>query len=252
MQLDGITTGYEARFDFPPYQGTPRPYLLASVPRSGSTYLSHVLWQTGCLGAPLEYLNFEPSGPYGHVSGSPAGQLALWQYVVPRRTSPNGIFGLKAFPLQMELLGQTNPPLLARAMRFLLANGPQSKVVQLRRRDTSAHAISLARASLRGIWRAEQEREAGNEPDYDPAVIEKAERELAAQENAWAQMYREMGLTPLVVWYEDVVADPDGAISDIAAYLSVELDPSVSVDVPSIERQDQSGAREWRRRFEGE
>ncbi|NVD43427.1 Stf0 family sulfotransferase [Qipengyuania atrilutea] len=252
MQLDGITTGYERKFDWPPYEGKPRPYLLASVPRTGSTYLSHLLWETGCLGAPLEYLNFEPSGPYGHVSNSPPGQLGLWQQVVPARTSPNGVFGLKAFPLQMELLGRSNPPLLARAMRFLLSGGAQSKVVQLRRRDTAAHAISLARASLRGIWRAEQESERRREPNYDAAVVEQAIRELAAQEDAWTQMYREMGIRPLVVWYEDVVANPDATVSDIAAYLSVELDPSLSVDVPSIERQDQSGTREWRRRLENE
>ena len=57
-----MDTGYEAKFDFPARDRAPeRSYLLATVPRSGSTYLSHVLWRTGCLGAPLEYLNFEPA-----------------------------------------------------------------------------------------------------------------------------------------------------------------------------------------------
>lgn len=52
--LDGIETGYEAKFDFPRRERAPeRPYLLATVPRSGSTYVSHLLWATGCLGAPL-------------------------------------------------------------------------------------------------------------------------------------------------------------------------------------------------------
>jgi hypothetical protein len=61
-----IETGYEAECDFPPHRPPPsHPYLLASVPRSGSTYGSHILWQTGCLGAPLEYCNFEPTGPPG-------------------------------------------------------------------------------------------------------------------------------------------------------------------------------------------
>ena len=74
-----MDTGYEARFDFPHRATAPsRPYLLATVPRSGSTYLSHVLWRTGCLGAPLEYLNFDPSGTYGHASASPSEQQRLW------------------------------------------------------------------------------------------------------------------------------------------------------------------------------
>ena len=77
--LLGIQTGYEAEFDFPAYRGSARrPYMLASVPRSGSTFVSHLLWETGCLGAPLEYCNFEPAGPYGHASRSADEQRRLW------------------------------------------------------------------------------------------------------------------------------------------------------------------------------
>ena len=40
----GAATGYEDRFDFPPRKSPPAlPYLLATVPRSGSTYVSHLL-----------------------------------------------------------------------------------------------------------------------------------------------------------------------------------------------------------------
>ena len=86
-----MDTGYEAKFDFPVrVAGPERPYLLATVPRSGSTYLSHVLWRTGCLGAPLEYLNFDPAGPWGFANGSPAEQQRLWLSAQRIRTSPNG------------------------------------------------------------------------------------------------------------------------------------------------------------------
>ena len=245
---DNILTGYEERFDWPAFEGRPLPYMLATVPRSGSTFLSHLLWETGCLGAPLEYLNFEPTGPFGAVHGSPGAQTELWDRVVRHRTSPNGIFGLKAFPLQMEELGHANPALLARAMRFFLSGGADSRVVQLRRRDETAHAISLARASLSGIWRQEQEGEDRAEPAYSAAMVERAGRELAAQENAWAQMYRELSITPLVIWYEDVVQSPERAVAQVADYLGVEIDPSARVEVPRIRRQAQAGAEEWKRR----
>ena len=250
MSIDGITTGYEERFDWPPVVGTSRPYMLASVPRTGSTFLSHLLWSTGCLGAPLEYLNFEPTGPYGSVCDAPAEQIELWHRILARRTSPNGIFGVKIFPLQMEVLGRANPKLLAQAMRFLLANGPQSKVVQLRRRDTAAHAISLARASLSGIWRAEQETGGtSEEPSYSEAIVQRAGRELEMQELAWQQMYRETGISPLVLWYEDVVEKPEAAIGQVADYLGVGLDPTARIDVPEIRRQDQAGAQKWLDRY---
>ena len=128
--LDGVVTGYEERFDFPLRPGLPeRPWLLASVPRSGSTFVSHLLWATGSLGAPLEYLNFEPTGPYGFASGSPVAQNELWAAVLRRRTSPNGVFGLKAFPGQLEEVYRGNPQLMAGVMRLLFPSGRAGLVV---------------------------------------------------------------------------------------------------------------------------
>jgi LPS sulfotransferase NodH len=244
--IDGIVTGYEPRFDFPDFSGEPQRYLLASVPRSGSTYFSHLLWRTGCLGAPLEYLNFEPAGPFGEVHRSRLAQDEIWSHIVRRRTSQNGVFGIKAFPAQLQELGRLNPPLLARAMRFILADGGASRVVQLRRRDRTAHAISLARASLSGVWRKEQEDATIDEPLYSPEIMARAERDIALQEQAWEAMYHDMAISPLVVWYEDVLDDEQQALDAVANYLGVDLARSVPTEVPPIERQSQAGARKWR------
>ena len=46
-------------------------YLLATVPRTGSSFVSHLLWRSGCLGAPLEYLNFVATGPARLAIDSP-------------------------------------------------------------------------------------------------------------------------------------------------------------------------------------
>jgi LPS sulfotransferase NodH len=241
-----VDTGYEARFDFPARDTAPeRSYLLATVPRSGSTYLSHVLWRTGCLGAPLEYLNFEPAGPYGHANTAPVEQRRLWLAALRTRTSPNGVFGLKGFPLQLEALQRDNPALLAHVMRLMVPSRADSRVVHLRRRDQTAHAISYARALLSGVWRKEQEHAAMAEPDYSPAAVERAGRLIDDQESAWAAMFADLQLTPLTVWYEDVVANPGGAAADVAAYLGVALDPDAEVAIPMVERQSQSGARAW-------
>ena len=245
MALEGIETGYEGAWDFPEYSGSLRPYLLASVPRTGSTYVSHLLWETGCLGAPLEYLNFAPSGPYGDAAASRERQRERWEAALRHRTSPNGVFGIKAFPLILQDLGQLNPPLLAQTMRFLL-RGQQARVVQLRRRDRQAHAISYARAMLSGIWRAEQESGEREEPTFDERMLERATQLIDAQENAWEAMYRDMRITPLVLWYEDAIAAPREAQTQVAAYIGVELDHGATVKVPPIRRQSQAGARSWK------
>jgi LPS sulfotransferase NodH len=248
--LTGIDTGYEGKFDFPQRRDPPaRPYLLASVPRTGSTLLSHLLWRTGCLGAPLEYLNFVPEGPYGFASRSPEAQQRLWASLVRRRTSPNGVFGVKAFPSQLEELRTTNPELLDETIRTLLPAGTRKRVVELRRRDRAAHAISYARASLSGIWRKEQEgTRAGAEPEYSAQAVANAEKLIGQLEGAWLAMYRDLGIDPLVVWYEDAVTDPAAVVQAVADYLEVQLDPAAAIEVPEVERQHQAGARHWAER----
>lgn len=250
--IEGIETGYEAKFDFPAWEGPPaRQYLLATVPRTGSTFVSHLLWRTGCLGAPLEYLNFEPTGPYGHASGSPGEQQRLWQAALARRTSPNGVFGLKGFPPQFEELQQSNPALLGQVMRTMVPSREGSRIILLRRRDRAAHAISYARAILSGIWRQEQERGGRVEPEYSPVAVERAGRLIEAQEGAWTAMMRDLGIAPLELWYEDAMTDPDATIAAVAGYLEVELHPAAAVEVPRIERQSQAGARAWAERHAG-
>jgi LPS sulfotransferase NodH len=245
----GTVTGYEAQFDFPFREQPPElVYLLASVPRSGSTYVSHLLWATGCLGAPLEYLNFVPSGPYGFASESPTAQADLWASALHRRTSPNGVFGLKAFPLQLEGINEANPQLVGNVMRTLFPRGQRARVVELRRRDRTAHAISYARALLSGIWRKEQEPDDRPEPEYSAEALARATRMIEQQEGAWQAMYRDLRVEPLVIWYEDVLADPHAAIGAVGAYLDVALDSGAAVAVPTIERQAQAGARAWAER----
>jgi LPS sulfotransferase NodH len=246
--LIGIETGYEAEFDFPFYRGPPpRPYLLASVPRSGSTFVSHLLWQTGCLGAPLEYCNFDPNGPCGHANRSPSEQQRLWRAALGRRTSANGVFGLKGFPEQFEELQRSNPALLSEIMRTILPSRERGRVVVLRRRDRTAHAISYARAILSGVWRAEQERGGRAEPEYSRIAVERAGVMIESQQRAWHTMLSDLGILPLELWYEDVLEHPGAAIDAVAGYLDVEIDPAAAVKVPPIERQSQEGARLWAR-----
>jgi LPS sulfotransferase NodH len=250
MTLDQFDTGYEGKFDFPPRaEGPERTYLLASVPRAGSTYFSHVLWQTGCLGAPLEYLNFEPLGPYGFAAASPAMQQDLWRSVLRRRCSPNGVFGLKAFPPQLEHLQETNASLLHDVLAAMLSRGRPRHVVYLRRRDRAAQVVSYARAWLSGVWRKEQERAAAQTIDYSEEALTAAERGIAYQETSWERMFADLRIEPLTLWHEDVLADPAGATQQVAQYLGVTIDPAAAVEVPPIQKQSPGDAGEWAERF---
>jgi LPS sulfotransferase NodH len=245
-----VDTGYEGKFDFPVRANGPeRTYLLASVPRAGSTFFSHVLWQTGCLGAPLEYLNYERAGPYGFAANSPSVQQQLWQSVLRRRCSPNGIFGLKAFAVQLEHLNHDNPPLLDDVLSVMLPRGGERRIVYLRRRDRVAQTVSYARASLSGVWRKEQEREGVPAPDYSQEALESAERGIAFQEEVWARMFDDLRVEPLELWHEDVLAGPAAAAQQVAGYVGVPIDPAAAVEVPEIVKQSERDASAWIKRY---
>ncbi len=248
--LTHIETGYEGKFDFPLRQEKPElTYLLASVPRAGSTYFSHLLWRTGCFGAPLEYLNFEPAGPYGFAGSSPELQGRLWRSVLRRRCSPNGVFGLKAFPPQLEQLKRKNSALLDEVLEAILPNGRPRRIIYLRRRDRMAQTVSYARATLSGVWRKEQENPATAGIDYSEEALEAAERGIAFQEAAWAQMFAELRIEPLTVWHEDALADGAAVAEAVANYLGVSIDPSAAVEVPPIKKQSEGNSAEWVERY---
>jgi LPS sulfotransferase NodH len=160
------------------------------------------------------------------------------------------VFGLKAFPLQLEGVHAANPALVGEVMRTLFPRGNVAKVIQLRRRDRTAHAISYARALLSGIWRKEQEPDDRPEPEYSPNAMARALRMIDDQEETWSAMFSDLRVEPQVLWYEDVLADPADTVRVVVEHLGVGLDPAAAVAVPAIERQSQAGARAWAEQHE--
>ena len=251
--FEGIETGYEDRHDFPLRLESPeRVYLMASIPRSGSTYLSHILWKTGCMGAPLEYLNYLPGSPYGFAHGDPEKQIDLWRSALQRRTSPNGVFGVKCFPAQLHWAKINNPELYVQFMMRILPHGPSAHVIRLRRRDETAHAISFARATLSGVWRKEQEPEGGAEVAFSEAAFHRARMLLQSDEQNWNSLQQQARFTPLDLWYEDVVADPGAAVRSVADFLQVDLDPAAQISIPEVDKQAERDALRWVERLTGE
>ena len=249
--LAGSDTGYEGTFDFPRWAGPPRlTYLVATLPRTGSTWFTHLLWETGCLGAPLEYLNFEPFGPYYFAARSTPAQQSLWHSVLARRTSPNGTFGLKCFPTQLESLRQANPQLLSEVMSMFVTNVPEPRVVYLERTDRTAHAISYARATLSGVWRTEQEGEEETAVAYSETAIRQAHEGINLQIAAWEQMFSDLRIRPLRLSYETIVSDPGSALLRVGQFLGVELNPNARIVMPSVYKQADNDAKAWAERFE--
>ena len=199
----------------------------------------------GCLGAPLKYLNFNPAGPYHFAASSIDAQQQLWARVMQTRTSPNGVFGLKAFLMQFHELQQSNPRLLASVLAELLPKDRPKPIVYLRRRDKVAQAVSYARAAKSGVWRKEQESERSSWIDYSREEIEAAGRGIVAQEERWEQMFSDLRIQPLRIWHEDTLKDPAAAARQVASYLDVVIDPRQVLDVPAVLKQSEGNSAAW-------
>jgi len=210
-------------------------YAVCATPRSGSHFLGHLMYSTGAMGYPLEYLHPIHLPRWSELAGS-ADIARVFEYIKSRRTSPNGCFGLKAYPAAMQEYPFDS---LFPACRLILID----------RDDLLGQAISLVRARQTNQWISMHER--GGETRYDYQAIDDAITELLTQKALWLRFFAVSGREYLKVNYESLVADPAGVIARVADYL---LLPPVRIDwklvLPRKQSDDESEI--WRRRFRDE
>ena len=214
-----------------------RGYMICATSRTGSTYLCQLLSSTGVLGNPREYFNtagqrrrFDPAYP--------TDRQAQLDIVRTRGATGNGIYAVKIIgPQLLSLAGSTDP------FRDL----PNLAVVRIRRRDRLGQAISLARARQTGQFIAtDQPRGA---PAYDAGAIRHGLRSIERQEAVWDAALAQLGLQPLPITYEDIVADPQAVVDRIAAHLGLAMPVKVDQAVVTHTMQRDEQSAEWRARF---
>jgi LPS sulfotransferase NodH len=152
--------------------------------------------------------------------------------------------------MQLQALEQSNPPLLQDVLETLLPRDRPRYIVYLRRRDRVAQAVSYARANMSGIWRKEQEDLGSTTLDYSQEQIEAAERGIAFQESVWEQMFSDLGIDPLALWHEDILADLETSAKRVADYLGVNIDPDEAFNAPEIRKQSIGDSAAWVEQYE--
>jgi LPS sulfotransferase NodH len=201
-------------------------YLVCANQRSGSSMLCAALGDTGVAGRPSEY--FITGDPEAFPPGWKfweEGPLAVEHGVRDRRafldlvsrvgSTANGVFGAKLMWNNVRWVVERFRELdeyaeLSRADVFRRAF-PNLHVVHLVRRDLLRQAVSWARAAQDEVWVVwDGERPASAaEPVYDPMLMGNLVGLLEEGEREWRLLYRELGVTPYEVAYEDLL-DPDG------------------------------------------
>jgi len=239
----------EARFDLPDFEGRSIDYVICSIPRSGSTLLSYLLRECGGMGVPHEYLHPTVHLPvlarrFQSIRQDGTVDIDLYLRLLrKRRSTANGVFGLKAHFSQLSRL--LHIPSVAK-----LFEG--ARLIRIRRHDLVRQAISFYMADQTGVWStfdADSAAAAVPSLEYNGVAIELFLSMILAEEAGWERLFADRDLPVLDVWYEDLVAATDSVCRSVCSHVGVH--PTSTFDLARIGLQRTSTARaaEWKRRF---
>ncbi len=217
-----------------------RGYVICTAPRSGSNFLCELLSSTGVLGNPREYFN----GPGRRVHDDPTypdDPAAQFRRILTMGATPNGIYGLKVFPDQHDMIAGTC------AWTKLL---PGLKFIALERRDILGQALSLVRVLQTGQYRSTVP--PINRESYNPALIRASLYKVIKDRARWSLFFARTGIEPLPVVYEDVAENPQTEVDRIAAFVGGSASAIIRPELIGVKVQRDAVLEEWRIRFRAE
>jgi trehalose 2-sulfotransferase len=207
-------------------------YCILSSQRSGSTLLARMLFQTRQAGDPLEFFNLRllrlAQVRTGNQSLTPIEFMRLMEL---RRTSPNGVFGMKIHYEQMLRAFQSNVP-NQKMIEFLRS---QHHLLWMRRRDRLRQAISLAVATHTNSWSSEEPQKTSAKSVSCMDCINSLQA-ISFQDFGWEQLIKAAKLKARTVWYEDLISDYEGTCGLVLRDLRL-ADAVASIPPPPIQRQ---------------
>ena len=179
--------------------------------------------------------------------------------VLEEGATPNGVFATKLHAAQLmalttEVLDRARPTMPERAavMAELFAN---PTYIWLRRRDPVAQAVSWVKAVQTARWweadvAPAPMRAAAKEPArFDYQHLERSMFALQKWDGVWRSYFAATGISPVEVWYEDLVDDRVGTVRRVLEGLGVDAAaPDVSRPAAFRRQADETSAR-WAQRF---
>jgi LPS sulfotransferase NodH len=233
-----ITDRFTFEFDSAPAVRV--SYMICSLPRSGSSLLCEALANTLHAGMPAEYFNpgivdrFERRWKVDSFDGYRRELLA-------RKTSPNGVFGLKVHWGQYVRYFEGLEP----ASIF-----PNLHFVLIRREDRLRQAISWVRARQTGDWSAFwKDPGAPGHAEFDRDEIEKSLRRLERDEASWDDFFERHAIATHRLSYEELADHREPTLLKIFEFLGVVLPEGFRFDPPALERQSDQLSDEWVARY---
>lgn len=230
-----------ADHDFPPFEGEPTIFVIASTPRSGSTLLGSLLWATQKAGRPHEYLHPEHARDFYNRWWCTDSSDYL-RHLKRYRSSPNGLCGFKIHHYQLKEWGIEFSELddLLDSPRYIF----------IRRQQKVRQAISLVKAEQTQQFALDQG-DTLKDASYNYEAIRDQFYRLIDEEEAWERHFWEHGIKPFVIWYENLNIDYESVLLEIFEYLGVNLKKEDIVP-PNLRKMSDQTTEEWVVRFHKE
>lgn len=213
-----------------------RGYMVCAIPRSGSKYLDDLLVSTKVLGSPREFFNTEARRR--HEPGYPAGCRQQARRILTDGATANGIYAVKLFPSHLQRV--QNKLDLFRAL-------PNLRLVVLTRGDVLGQAISFARALQTGKFASY--RVTSRQPVYSQQMINTCLDGIMRDQQVWEDILARNEFPWIRLQYESVVADPQGAVDQVANLMGVPLPVPIAPERVRNEIQRDEINEAWRARF---
>jgi len=230
-------------------RGVQRSYSIAFTPRCGSTALTHLLQKEG-LGNPTEYFQY-PYDTSKYWNWLPGETVAARFVELVSRYQVNGIFASKqAHDHRAFLEGQLEME-LGLPLVHLDEILPDHRWIFMHRADLVDQAISTHVARSSGVWHLLSGVAAPERPavayDY-VSILARLHQLMGAQFN-WELYFRTRGIRPLVICYEDFLAETGTVWAATLAHLGVESDSEAAPRLESDAGVDRLSAR-WHELYE--
>ena len=212
--------------------------IIASTGLCGSHMLGHALHKTNRFGFPLEYANPMNLAEWKRRLGIHDLNGVLTE-IQRRRTSPNGVFGIKIHYPHIKQFGGFDQ--LAKCF-------PNAHYILLSRNDVVNQAVSMSIASQTGVWISGQQ-PVNDNPRYDAAHIDECLRQTLLNNASWRYTLAASGCNYIEMNFEGVLRDLALSIDTIARFIGIEIDASEIPKEPVTHRQSSSRNAEWAARF---
>lgn len=199
-------------------------YLILSQPRTGSTMITSALEASGLAGVPIEYFNLQ----HLRQLPKPLSLGSVQKYyadVVSRRTTANGVFGMKIHHDQFRHIFMPEGTVSPAGEKFLKSF---DRLILTSRRDKLAQALSQLTAFRKGQWNStDREHEGKQNYEFSSAdllLIIDYLRDAVRGEAHWKDICARHALEPLCVVYEDLCRSPQAELARVVAHLGLPID----------------------------